>query len=117
MKVLILTVLLYMVGCCDIKDKLFFVKADLLDIQRDDDGQFHILIKYETGEVIAIEDISNYKILQGDYKPSVEMPYVKWDNCTKSGILRAWGANSTDFSGESIRIFIPEGYTIELFDD
>lgn len=117
--ILILCFSLPMIGCFfqqQKKDELFHEKAELLDIKRDDDGQYHLLIKKSSGELVTVADDYS-KVFLGNYNPHVELPYVKWYNYSDSGILKGWMVNSSDIPLQGIKVYLPSNYIIELFND
>lgn len=97
-------------------DVLFYKRAEVLDIKRDDESQYHLLIKYENGSVESLADVQCY-IHMGHFKPCIDMPFVKWDNGNRAGTLEAWKSNSTSYSYMSIDVYLPNDYKIELFND
>lgn len=112
---LLLAVVLY--SCGNNKpDQLFYKKADILDIKRDDESQYHLLVRYENGTIESVADV-NATVKMGDFESKAEMPFVKWDNGYKKGTLEAWRGNSTDYSYMNIQVYLPLDYKIELFND
>lgn len=103
-------------GCNSKPDELFYKKADILDVKRDDESQYHILVRYEDGTTESVADV-NAIIKMGNYKPTAEMPFVKWDNGNKKGTIKAWHINSTNYSYMNIQVYLPLDYKIELFND
>lgn len=103
-------------GCNSKPDELFYKKADILDIKRDDESQYHILVRYEDGTTEGVADV-NATIKMGNYKRTVEMPFVRWDNGNKKGTLEGWRVNSTTYSYMNIQVYLPLDYKIELFND
>ena len=111
----LLAVVLY--SCRNSKpDELFYKKADILDIKRDDESQYHLLVRYEDGTTESVSDVKA-TIKMNDYKPKAEMPFVKWDNGNKKGTVEGWRVNSTDYSYINIQVYLPLDYEIELFND
>jgi hypothetical protein len=111
----LLAVVLY--SCGNSKpDELFYKKADILDIKRDDEGEYHLLVRYEDGTTESVADV-RATIKMGDYRPKAGMPFVKWDNGNKKGTLEGWRVNSTDYSYMDIQVYLPLDYKIELFND
>ena len=103
-------------GCNSKPDELFYKKADILDIKRDDESQYHILVRYEDGTTKSVADV-NAIVKMGNYKPTAEMPFVKWDNGNNKGTLEGWSVNSTTYSYMNIQVYLPLDYKIELFND
>lgn len=97
-------------------DELFYKKAELLDIKRDDDSQYHLLVKYSDGSVESLADVK-CSIKMGEYNPSAGMPFVKWENYNTNGVMEGWRANSTDYSHVPIKIYLPVNYQIPLIND
>lgn len=112
----ILSIPLFYSCKCGSPDELFYKKAEILDIKRDDESQYHLLIKYEDGSVESIAD-AKCSLKMGDYTPSCTMPFVKWENCNNQGILEAWEPNSSNYSSIPIIVSLPNDYKIELFND
>lgn len=109
---LVFLLLALIIGCDCGEDKLSYKKAELLDIRRDDDAE----LRYKSGEVIAYNDVYNYKIYTGNYQKEVKMPFVNWESCTTKGVLRAWIINTTEYY-EPIEIYLPRNYEIPFFND
>lgn len=105
-----------LLGCNSKPDELFYKKADILDIKRDDESQYHLLVRYEDGTIESVADV-NATVKMGDYKPKAEMPFVKWDNGNKKGTLEGWRVNSSTYSYMNIQVYLPLDYKIELFND
>lgn len=97
-------------------DKLFYENAELLDIKRDDDSQYHLLVKYSDGSVESVADVK-CSIKMGEYNPSAEMPFVKWESYSTKGTLSAWKGNSSNYSSVPIKIYLPINYQIPLIND
>jgi predicted HAD superfamily hydrolase len=97
-------------------DQLFYKKAEILDIRRDDESQYHILLKYEDGTVQSVADVGA-NIKMGNYKPTAEMPFVNYENHLSKGTLSAWRVNTTDYSSVKIKVWLPLNYNIKLFVD
>lgn len=97
-------------------DQLFYKHAEVLDIKRDDEGQYHMLVKFSDGQVKSLADVKCL-IYMKDIKPCADLPYCKWDNGNNSGIMEAWELNSTDYSYEYVNVYLPNDYKIELFND
>ncbi len=116
----IFTVVLPMVtilGCNQQPDKLFYKRAYILDIKRDDESQYHLLVRYMDGSAESVADV-HCKLIMGDkYCPFAEMPFVNWDNGDKKGILKGWEYSSSIFSGMPIIVYLPLDYKIELIND
>lgn len=115
---LLLLTTLFLTSCdCGKEDRLFYEKTEVLDIKRDDDGELHLLLKYENGRVVSLPDIHSYNLFMNDSIASAELPFVEWENCNNKGVLSAWRTNSTDYSNIAIRIHVPKNYEITLFND
>ena len=97
-------------------DKLFYKKAEVLEIKRDDESQYHLLIKYPDGSVESLADVK-CSIKMGNYTPSSDIPFVKWGNYNTTGTMEGWRVNSTDYSYMPILIYLPANYQIPLFND
>lgn len=102
---------------CSKEDELFYKKATVIDINRDDESQYHLLVRYEDGTTESVADVK-CSIKMGDYQPTANMPFVKWGACSgRKGVLNAWNPNSTKYSYMDIEITLPIDYKIELFND
>lgn len=116
-KAVIALMLAVVLTSCDSKpDELFYKKAEILDIKRDDESQYHLLVRYEDGTTESVADV-NCTVKMGNYKPFAEMPFVKWDNGNTKGTLEGWRVNSTSCSCINIQIYLPLHYNIQLFND
>ena len=115
---LILFITLLLPSCdCGREDELFYKKADILDIKRDDESQYHLLVRYEDGTTESVADVK-CTIKMGDYEPKANMPFVRWESCNGlKGALNAWNPNSSKYSYLPIDITLPIDYKIELFND
>lgn len=84
-----------------------------MDIRRDDDGEYHLLVRFEDGVTISVAD-ANCDIKMGNYPPTAEMPYIKKDNNGKELILEGWGMNG---NRRSIIVQLPLETKIDLIND
>ena len=97
-------------------DKLYYKSAQVLDIKRDDESQYHLLVRYSNGITESIAD-AQCTIRMGDYKATAELPFAKWDTGKKKGTVGAWEYNSTSYSRMKIKVYLPLDYNIKLFND
>lgn len=97
-------------------ERFFYKKAEILDIRRDDESQYHILVKYEDGTVQSVADV-RADLKMGNYKPTAEMPFVSYESINAKGTIGAWTVNTTDYSSVKIKVWLPVNYKIELFND
>lgn len=121
-KIIVLTLFLIpgvMIGCENnsTKDELFYESGELLDIKRDDEGQFHLQVLLSGGRVITAFD-AKCEITMGNYSPTAQLPYIKYMYNNEINYMSAWPWNSgRQYSEVPIKIYIPTGYKIPLFED
>lgn len=117
MKKTLFILAILLIGCnCEKPDRLFYKKAEILDIKRDDESQYHLLLKYEDGTVESIADV-RCSLKMGNRTASADVPFAEWENCNNKGVLAAYGANSSNYSSMYILIYLPDNYNISLFND
>ena len=97
---------------------LFYRDAKLVNIRIDDEGSYHIVYN-KRGTLGTIADLYNCKVKVGNYETSVKLPYVECSGGFNKPrrVLRAWGLNTSDYSGTDVIVYIPEDYKIEVFVD
>lgn len=109
-----LLIILVLSACNRNHDRLFYKKAEILDIKRDDDSQFHLLVKFSDGTVESYAD-AHGTIKMGEYTPSAKIPFVKCGDCKKDHNAMRW--NDTKYHYEGIIIYLPVGHKIDIIID
>lgn len=110
--------LVIIVGCANEKpDTLFIKKAEILDIKRDDDGDYQLLVRFEDSTIISCADV-RCCIKMGNHKKSYAIfPFVNFDDNHKMINAPAWGYNPTPYRYLCINVYLPYGSKIPLFVD
>lgn len=105
-------------GCNKKDDELFYKSGTILDIRRDDESQFYLLVRLEDNSVISIND-AWCDIKMGNYKtPKAKLPYVNsYDIDNHKTVLECWEATSSKYSRLHIKVYLPENMVIALFKD
>lgn len=114
---IIASLFIVLCGCSEPKQELIYKKAEILDIKRDDDGELHLLIRYDNENTILIHDLYEYDLKTGNYGCEAELPYkiyYEGDSITKE--TEGW-TNDGWGKPDKIKIYLPSDYKIELFDD
>jgi len=103
---------------CFKEDELFYKNGEILNIRMDDDGEYHLLVKYKDNEIVSFHDIYNARVKYiAGCTPIVSVPFVRWEDCSSRGVIKATTCNSTDYSLQEILIYLPSTKEIEFFDD
>lgn len=97
-------------------DQLFYKNAQVLEIKRDDESEYHLLVRFQDGSVKSMSDV-RCDIKTGHFAPMAVVPFVKWDNGYKKGTFEAWKYNQTAYNYMDIIVCLPLDYKIELFAD
>ena len=93
----------------------YYRDAEITSFVKDDDGQYHFSVVYESGWVQTFHDMSGHKVCvyrKDVSKPTAKIPYTKWHTVSNDG--------KTAFSSDDKRsalIYLPRNFKIELFDD
>ena len=93
----------------------YYRDAEITSFVKDDDGQYHFSVVYESGWVQTFHDMSGHKVCvyrKDVSKPTAKIPYTKWHTVSNDG--------NTAFSNDDKRsalIYLPRNFKIELFDD
>lgn len=101
------------------KETVFYKTGKVLDIKRDDDGEYHLLVILKNNQVISLNNVK-CNLYYTNNKNIAILPYVKIRNTTYRKIESAWGYNSSK-NGKNffkpVKVYLPKNYKIPLIVD
>lgn len=84
------------------EEKRFYKTAEIIDVVRDDDAEYHLLVKYKNGTVESFSDVRGI-VKMGNYTPTVELLFYR--------------SGKTERFHKRAKIYLPSNYKIEFHQD